>query len=135
MILPKDSRQLSEIFQTAIMPNVFEFDGEYFVDMLTILPTLRQLHHRKLFYRENNTVIGYNLLFSDLRWGYFFLEESAAEQTVAINYARRENSFVSRRIRDCVRCVEKKRLYVGKFHYCFMKQARFLGYFSLTRIE
>lgn len=138
MRLPKNNYELKEIFKDAKTPNISEFKGEYFVDMLTGLPSLRKISHRKVFYLENNRILGYNMIFTNKIWGHFFVEEGICEavdslRVVVINYDRAENSFISNRIRDHVRCVEEKTLYLGRFNYIFMGKLRFLGYFSLLK--
>ena len=119
MNLPKNDLKLAEIFKTSRVPQAIEFYGEYFVDMLTVLPSLRKYSHRKFFYTEHNTVKGYNILFQKKIWGHFFLErgtygdESAA--VLIINYARKENRFFSHRMIDFVRCVEDDTLFSLKY--------------------
>lgn len=120
------------------MPDVAEFHGEYFVDMLTVLPSLKKFSHRKIFFAENNQVKGYNILFRKKIWGHFYLERGTcgdldSADVLVINYARRENSFSYRMI-DYVRCVEDKTLYLGRFNYIIFGKPRFLGYFTLSRV-
>ncbi|MFH0790068.1 MAG: hypothetical protein V2A64_00375 [Candidatus Omnitrophota bacterium] len=138
MSLPKNNRRLGEIFKDAGLPEVSEFNGEYFVDMLTVLPSLKAFSHRKFFYSQNGKVIGYNILFTRKVWGHFFVEQGVCEAAdslpaVVINYNRTENSFISNRIRDYVRCIEKDKLYLGRFNYILRGKLYFLGYFSLSR--
>ncbi|MEW5760120.1 MAG: hypothetical protein AB1779_05085 [Candidatus Thermoplasmatota archaeon] len=140
MNFPKNNYELKEIFKNAKTPKISEFDGEYFVDMLTVLPSLRKISHRKIFYSKNNKVFGYNVLFTDKIWGAFFLEEGICKEidslkVVVINYDRTENSFITKRIRDHVRCIEEKSLYIGRFNYLFGSNLRFLGYFSLSKAK
>ncbi|MGB2599551.1 MAG: hypothetical protein WBB86_04220 [Candidatus Omnitrophota bacterium] len=138
MKFPKSGRELEEMFRNAEVPEISEFDGEYFVDMLTILPSLRRFSHRKIFYTDNNKVLGRNQLFSKKSWGRFFLEEGVCEEldslkTVLINYNVPENSFITYRMRDHVRRIKKSNVYIGRFYCLFMNKLLFLGYFSLTR--
>jgi hypothetical protein len=140
MKLPKNNYELKEIFKKVSTPEISEFKGEYWVDMLTILPSLRKFSHHKVFYSENNKVLGYNVLFTNKIWGRFFLEEGICKEVdsvkvVVINYDRIENSFISNRIRDYVRCIEKDALYLGRFNYIFMEKSIFLGYFSLLKTK
>lgn len=72
MDLPHDKKELDIIFNKAKMPLVSELEGEYDVNLLTGLPSLRRFNHRKLFYKRKNKVFGYNLLFANKKWGYFF---------------------------------------------------------------
>jgi hypothetical protein len=140
MELPKNNYELTKFFKNARTPNVYEFCGEYLVDMLTVLPSLRKFSHRKVFYTKNDRVLGYNLLFTNKIWGHFFLEEGICKEVdllkvVVINYDKIENSFISNRIRDQLRCIEKDALYLGRFNYLFMGKPQFLGYFSLTKTK
>lgn len=139
MKLPKDNQELTEIFENARTPKVHEFDGEYYVDMLTTLPSLRRFSHRKVFYAEDNKIVGHNILFNRMKCGNFFLEEgvcrlSDALGVVVINYKRAENSFITNRVMDYVREIKHKNLYLGRFNYLFMGKLRFLGYFSLSKV-
>ena len=138
MKLPRNNDDLAKILKKARVPDIFEFHGEYFVDMLTVLPSLKRISHRKVFYTENNQVRGYNILFQKKIWGHFFLEHGTYKgkdtlDVLVINYARRENSFSYRMI-DYVRCVEDDTLYLGRFNYVLFGKPRFLGYFTLSRI-
>jgi hypothetical protein len=140
MNLPKNNYKLTEIFKNARTPKLSEFNGEYFVDMLTILPSLRKFSHRKIFYSENDKILGYNIIFTNKIWGHFFLEEGICEElnllrVAVINYNRKENSFISNKIRDYVRCLEENTLYLGRFNYIFMGKLYFLGYFSLSKTK
>ncbi len=185
MSLPKNNYKLDEIFKKAEAPAISEFNGEYFVDMLTGLPSLKKFSHRKVFYPKNNKIMGYNILLKNWKWGYFFLEEEIckipyldehrrkemnslkinpvgkdetlnpttafSEKTnelysspaqaeglfigvIVINYDRRENSFLTNKIRDYVRRIDEN-LYLGRFNYFFRGKPRFLGYFSLTKSD
>lgn len=139
MQLPGDNNRLTDIFIRARVPDIFEFRGEYFVDMLTVLPSLKRFTHRKVFLTEHNKVKGYNILFRKKIWGHFFLEHGTCEDVdsadaIVINYASRENSFFSYRMIDYVRCVENDTLYLGRFNYMLFGKPQFLGYFTLSRI-
>lgn len=133
---PINNRSLTEIFRIATVPEIPEFSGEYFVHMLTGLPNMRRLGHRKLFYAEDGKILGHNII--KRPWGRFFLEAGVSDVdgrgVVVINYNREGNSFASRRIRDHVRCIEEQVLYIGRFNYIFVSRPRFLGYFLLSRI-
>ncbi len=140
MKLSRNNSELTGIFKNAQTPNISDFDGEYFVDMLTVLPSLIKFSHRKIFFIENNKIAGYNMLFTKTVWGHFFIEEGTCEEldslkVAVINYNRVENSFVSNKIRDHVRCLEGNSLYLGRFNYLIMGKLHFLGYFSLSRIK
>ncbi len=139
MKFPKDNSKLTEIFNKAQVPKIAEFDGEYYVNILTTLPNLRRFSHRKKFRNENGKVIGCNILFKNMQWGHFFVEEGVCkdvepEEVIVINYNVERNPFVFRKIRDHVRCVEEGRLYIGRFNYVFMGKVRFFAYFTLEKI-
>lgn len=139
MIFPKNNYKLKEIFKNARIPEISEFNGEYYVDMLTVLPSLRKFSHRKIFYSKNGETLGYNALFKNKIWGHFFLEKGICKkteslETVIINYDKAENSFFFNKIRDYIRGVEGTNLYLGQFNYIFMGKLYFLGYFSLSKI-
>ena len=138
--LPKNNKDLNEIFQKSTVPGISEFNGQYYVDMLTGLPSLRKLPHRKVFCTENGQVLGYNLLFSNIKWGCFFLQEGAsgglgASEAMIINYNRAENTFITNKMRDYIKCIQKGHLYIGKLNYLFRDKIYFLGYFSLEKIK
>ncbi len=136
MKLSSTNSGLTEIFRNAALPDISEFSGEYLVDMLGFFPSFKRFSHRKVFYLKNGRVSGHNVLFNRT-WGHFFLEEGTCNapyllKTAVINYDRKENTFLIRRIRDHVRRVEQG-LYIGKFNYVFYGQPHFLGYFSLEK--
>ena len=138
MKLPKNNLKLTEIFRNAATPDISEFSGEYLVDMLTVFPSFKRFSHRKIFHLENDKVSGYNVLLSRT-WGHFFLEEGICKElgslkTAVINYNSRENTFLTGRIRDHVRRIEKD-TYLGRFNYLFYGRLYFLGYFLLEKIE
>ncbi|MQY66518.1 MAG: hypothetical protein GH147_08590 [Clostridia bacterium] len=108
--------------------------------MLTSLPSLRKFLHRKVFYHEKNRVLGYNVLLKNMIWGRFFLEEGICKEmdsikAVVINYNKPENSFISNRIIDYVRCIKENTLYLGRFNYLLRGKFFFLGYFSLLKVK
>ncbi len=133
-----DSRKLDEIFRNAKAPEISEFNGEYAVAILTGLPSLKKIAHRKKFYAQGERVLGCNVVFKNLKWGRFFLEEGTCEdmgslKAIKINYNSNENSFLTNRIRDFVRCVEENKLYLGRLYFKIGKKLLFLGYFSLKK--
>jgi len=138
--LPKTGSDLWEAFKNARVPSPTELQGAYAVDMLTALPSLKRFGHRKVFVPAPGMATGMNVLLKNLRWGRFFLEEAVmADQerlrVLVINYNTRGNSFLTRGIRDYVRAVEGTRLYLGRFNMIINGKPRFLGYFSLTKID
>lgn len=137
MKLPKNNTALTEIFRNARTPLPTEFEGEYYVDMLTVMPSFRRLSHRKVFHEGNDRVEGHNILLGRT-WGHFLLEEGVCEDiesvgAVIIHYDSDKNSFLTRRIRDYVRCLDKETSYLGRFYYLLWGRLRFSGYFSLSR--
>jgi hypothetical protein len=137
--LPRNDKELAEIFRNAKEPELSEFNGEYEVDMLTKLPSLRRFSHRKVFSVEKDGMAGCNVLFRNQKWGHFFLEEGICHdpgplKVIVINYDRRENTILTRGIRDFVRCVEDGNLYLGRFNVMLGGKLRFFGFFSLTKL-
>jgi hypothetical protein len=138
MKFPANHNALKEMFINAAEPALYDFQGEYIVDMLAYLPSLKRFSHRKLFYKKNGRIFGHNILLNK-KWGHFFLEEGVCSEldsikTVVINYYLKENTFPVRRIRDHIRCIEKEKIYIGRFNYLIMGSPRFIGYFSLEKV-
>ena len=138
MSFPVSCRELKRLFKGATPPDITEFKGEYLVDMLTVWPSFKRFSHKKVIYRKNDGVLGYNVLFNRV-WGHFAVREGVCSdvdsvRVAVIDYNRVENSFPFRGIRDYVRCVEKNELFIGRFYYSFAKRKQFLGYFSLEKI-
>jgi hypothetical protein len=139
MELPGNNRELREIFKNARTPEISELNGEYTVDMLTLIPSLKRFEHRKVFYPEDSGVSGYNMLLN-IKWGRFFLEQETCKElgslnVLVINYDKPGNLFITKRIRDHLRCVEDGDLYLGRFNSLFLGKLYFLGYFSLTKVN
>ena len=123
------------MFDKASVPDLSEFKGEYLVDMVTGLPSLRVFSHRKVFALREGVVVGHNVLFGGLRWGGFFMEyaDHGPSKVAVINYDRPGNTFITKKIRDHVRCMTKGALYLGRFNYLCAGRPRFLGYFVLEK--
>ncbi|MFH1428224.1 MAG: hypothetical protein ABIH39_00595 [Candidatus Margulisiibacteriota bacterium] len=140
MKLPRNNKKLDEIFKNGRTPELSELNGEYYVDMLTVLPSLKRFAHRKIFYHVNNAFLGHNILFENKIWGHFFVEDGICEnpnpvKTALINYNKNGNTFIINKIRDHVRCVsDDKALYLGRFNCKIGGRLFFLGYFSLSKI-
>lgn len=134
MKLPRNKSELERMFREAAAPNMADLRGEYFVDMLTRTPSIRILSHRKAFFSRDDRIEGRNVLFSNLCWGSFFLEDGSYEgsRTVVINYNTPDNFPFTRRIRDHLKCIEEGRLYLGRFNVLFRGRLMFLGFFTLT---
>jgi len=130
-------KELSTAFVNAGYPDLSELSGEYLVNIVMV-PGYRSFSHQKIFYRANNKVLGYNVLF-DKTWGHFSVQEGSVTapdslNVAVINYNRPENSFIIRRIRDYIRCVKRNTLYIGRAHYLVCGTPRFLGYFTLEKM-
>jgi len=139
MKFPANHNALKEMFINAAAPELSDFQGEYIVDMLAYLPSLKKLSHRKTFYKKNDRTLGHNILLNK-KWGHFFLEEGVCSEldsirTVVINYDLKENTFPVRRIRDHLRCIEKEKIYIGRFNYMIGTRLYFIGYFSLEKMK
>lgn len=135
--LPGTTQELSALFSKAEPASLSDFEGEYFVHMLTVLPSLRKLSHRKIFYTDKKTVRGRNVLFGNVSWGRFYLEEGVCEapgssRVVVINYDVPENYAFVRRIRDYVRKVDEN-TYLGRLNLVILGKPRFIGYFTLEK--
>lgn len=114
-----------------------ELRGEYAVRMLTLMPSLHRLGHRKRFFAEGSNPGGTNLFFRSLRWGRFFLEEGLSDDpeplpVVVINYDVPGNLWPTRTVRDHLREVESGRRYLGRLNVLLQGRLRFLAYFSLS---
>ncbi len=138
MKFPLNHNALKEMFINASESGLSEFQGEYIVDMLAYLPSLKRFSHRKVFYKKNDRIFGHNIL-SNKKWGHFYLEKGVCTdldllKITVINYDMRGNSLPVRRIRDYVRCIEKEKIYIGRFNYLIMSSPRFMGYFSLEKV-
>ena len=138
MNFPNNSRELRKMFIHAQAPELSEFSGEYYVDMLTGLPSLRRLSHRKVFFSEHGKYSGHNLLLEKALWGRFLLKrtilpEFERMEVVEIDYNVRGNSFVTNKIRDYIRRIERGKVYICRFNYLFSGRLIFLGYFSLIK--
>lgn len=110
--------------------------SEWDVTMLTgILPNLgrRWTKHRKQFTKLADIVGGGNILFDNVRFGWFDLEESKSEvdsrEVLRINYDVPENGTFTRPISDQIRTTSDPNMMIGRFYY----KNRFIGYFALTR--
>ena len=133
--LPKKSDDLAVVFKSAAVPDLSDFTGKYYVNMLTGLPSLRRLGHHKIFYTVDNEALGYNVVLR--RWGHFRLEMGVLEEDglgfLMLDYGVDRNTFLTRGIRDQVRCIEPGSLYLGRTNLLLRSKLRFVGYFTLSR--
>jgi hypothetical protein len=139
MKFPRRYIKLREIFRKAETPDISGLQGEYLVDILSFFPSLRRFSHHKVVYKEHARFSGYNILFNK-KWGYFSVEKGISRDidsngSLIINYDREENSFLTSGIRDHIRCLEKDKLYIGRFYYVLFGRIHFIGYFSLMKIK
>ena len=123
--------ELQKIWNSATTPKVADLEGAYRVKMLSgFFQFLNTLGDIKVF-RSN---VGYNVLGKDSVWGYFWLENAPGK--LIINYNRGINSNrMVRRIRDHIRYVAEHKYYIGKFNMVLGNKLRFLGWFTLTKIQ
>ncbi len=135
MKLPRDARSLEELFNGGTVPSPGEFNGQYTVDMLTGLPSMKWIGHRKEFFLSGGKPSGHNVFFRGWIWGRFHLGPATCRDmgnlpALLINYGRAGNSFVSRPMRDYVRRVDAGQ-YLGRLYYAVGGGQLFLGFFSL----
>lgn len=136
MALPRKARELETVFDAAPAPEPSELAGEYTVDMLTRLPSLKWMGHRKRFFALDGGPAGHNLLFRGWVWGRFALRDGECSDrggpALFIDYDRSANSFVSRPMLDYVRWIGEG-LYLGRLYYQLGRRRLFLGFFALER--
>ena len=133
--LPKKNDELREIFGKSTVPDISDFTGEYYVNMLTGMPSLRRFGHHKRFYTVGDRVLGHNIVWRT--WGHFTIYEDVFEEdglgVAMLNYNVDENTFVTKGLRDQVRCIEPGVLYLGRANYMLRGRMLFLGYFTMSR--
>ncbi len=139
MKFPTSYHKLNKIFLNARDPEITELQGEYIVDILSWLPSLKRLNHRKIINVMENTGRGHNVVMGKT-WGRFSVTENTEKESVfhkalKLSYDNQDNSFLIRNIRDYIRCIEDNTLYIGKFFYRIFKRSVFIGYFSLKKIK
>ena len=139
MKFPTSYKELNKIFLNASDPVIAELNGEYIVDILSFLPSLKRLSHRKIMYTRAKTQLGHNVL-SGRTWGRFSVSEGSFKESdflkaVRLNYDREKNFFIIKNIRDYIRRIEDNTLYIGKFYYRIFERSIFIGYFSLEKIQ
>lgn len=76
----------------------------------------------------------------NIKWGRFYLEQGTCKKlgslsVVVINYDKPGNIYITKRVRDHLRCVEKGDLYLGRFNVLFLDKLYFMGYFSLRKVN
>ena len=134
------TRELDRAFREARMFDPAELRGPYSVRMLTLMPSLHRLGHRKVFLGGQGCTAGTNMFFGNLAWGRFSLEtgvQAGLESlpVVVINYDCPGNLPATRRVRDHVRCQAPGRRYLGQLNVLVGGGLRFLAYFLLAKID
>ena len=139
MKFPRRYHALKKIFLNACDPDIAALKGEYIVDILSFLPSLKRFNHRKVFHAGENNITGHNVLFGKT-WGTFSVsesndKESGFKKSLMLNYDMEDNFFLLRNIRDYMRSNENDTWYIGKFYFRFFRWDFFIGYFSLEKIK
>jgi len=116
-----------------------ELQGEFIVDILSFLPSLKGLSHRKVMFTKGKQGHGHNVLYGRT-WGHFLLTENTfkelgSRKAVQLSYDVEDNFYLIKNIRDYIRCIDEKTLYIGKFYYHLFGHPLFIGYFSLEKIQ
>ena len=116
-----------------------DLQGEFIVDILSFLPSLKRLSHRKVMLSKGKEGIGHNVLYGR-RWGHFLLTENTFKElgslkAIQLSYDVEDNFYLMKHIRDYIRCIDKKTLYIGKFYYHLFGYPVLIGYFSLEKIQ
>ncbi len=139
MKFPWSYKKLNKIFLHARYPDINELQGEFLVDILSFLPSLKRFSHRKVMYTTAKTQLGHNVI-SGRKWGRFSVSEGTFKESdflksVRLNYDLDNNFFLLKYIRDYIRCLEENTLYIGKFYYLVHGYPVLIGYFSLKKIQ
>ena len=142
-------RKFNDFLSTAISPgpsldgdarSIKDLKGEYYVDILTGLPSIRKLNHRKKITIDSKDHRGYNTVFKKKKvFGHFKVEPDTCEEldslkVIKLDYYVPENSFIMNRMIDRMRCMERKRLYLGRYYLRLFGKHKFMGYFTLEKI-
>jgi hypothetical protein len=137
MNLPKDNKELDQIFTNGSEPTTEEFVEEYWVNMLTgMIPNFRWVGHRKRFFKENGSRIGNNIILFNSRFGHFTVEQGQCDdlndlKVIILNYGEKRN-LLTRSVRDKIRKIEDG-LYLGRYYNVLDGTFHFKGYFSLVK--
>lgn len=137
MNLPKNNPKLDQIFIDGSAPSVEEFEGEYWVNMLTgMIPNFRWTGHRKRFFNRNGNKTGENIVLFNSSFGHFDVEQGQSEDlndldVVILNYGNKKN-FLTRSVIDKIRKIEAG-LYLGRYYNVTGNFMQFKGYFSLEK--
>lgn len=136
MNFPKNNEELDKLFLQGRQPAVSDFNGDqYYVDILTGLPSFRKLNHRKLFYSKGADYFGNNRVLGLFNFGYFQVGETRDEAmnvpVAELNYSQPKTSFIFYNMRDHIVEIEKKSTYLGRYYLKSGDALIFKGYFSL----
>lgn len=139
--LPKGNGRLTEVFKNGDARSIRDLKGEFYVDILTGLPSFRKLNHRKKISIEHGDHRGFNTIFKKNRvFGHFKVEPDTCKEleslkVIKLDYYVPENSFVLNRMIDRIRCIERRNLYLGRYYLRIFGKHRFMGYFKLEKIQ
>lgn len=133
MDLPKDNTKLDEIFLNGSEPDINEFKGDYWVDMLTGgIPSFRWAGHKKRFFDKT----GRNYVIGALPFGHFSVKEGGCDdlanaKVVILDYGNNKN-VLTRSIFDKIRKINDD-LFLGRYYAVKDDSTCFRGYFSLEK--
>jgi len=138
--LPKGNARLTEVFINGDARSIRDLKGEYYVDILTGLPSIRKLNHRKKITLDRTGHSGYNTVFKKKKvFGHFKVEPDTCKEledlkVIKLDYHVPENSFIMNRMIDRIRCIKRRKLYLGRYYLRLFGRHRFMGYFTLEKI-
>jgi hypothetical protein len=140
MKFPHDEKELDALFKTGKKPDTNDFVGQdYFVDLLTGLPSARALNHRKLFFKTGDLLHGHNQILGFVDFGYFKMEEAVDEETnmpvLVLDYDQPKTSFLFDRMIDHIVELEKDMYYLGRYYIRNHGKLELKGYFSLVNCK
>lgn len=137
MEFPKNNIELDSIFKNGSEPVIDEFEGEYWVSMLTgMIPNFRWVGHRKRFFDEEGKKVGKNIILLNSTFGYFKVEKGKCDDlnnlnVMILNYGEKRN-FLTRSVRDKIRRIEDN-IFLGRYYNVMDGSYYFKGYFSLIK--
>jgi len=140
MKFPKSNKELDVLFLSGKNPVAQDFVGEqYYVDILTGIPSARRFNHRKLFFKDGDLYHGNNIVFGSYNFGYFNMEQAndAALNVpvLVLNYHQPKTSFLFKNMIDHIVELENKANYLGRYYMQDGDKLKFDGYFSLVNCK
>ena len=126
-------KELQDVWDKAVTPKAEDLKGEYRVKMLTGPFLFLNVPGDTKYFCLCGANHGFNILGKNKDWGFFFLEDAPGQ--IVINYNEKANGKTVRRIRDHIRYVPNCGYYIGKFNMVISGKLRFLGWFTLTKIQ